>query len=170
MTNPVTGSGYRSTDFPALQADETLLCRAEAYILLGQYDEAVKDMNLWLAQQMKGTYTPLTRESINNYYSTLAYYEPSAPTPKKKLNPEVPIVSVEQENFLHCVLHIRRLQTIFEGLRWFDIKRYGIVIYRRYLDANDAVTVTDELTLDDPRRAMQLPEAGINAGLTPHPR
>jgi hypothetical protein len=170
VSDPLTGAGYYATDFPALEAEEVLLCRAEAYILLERYDDAVKDLHLWASRQIKSYTTPLTRANINSYYSTLAYYEPTAPTPKKRLNPEIPIVSDEQENFLHCLLHIRRIETIFEGLRWFDIKRYGIKIYRRYLDVNDGITVTDSLTLDDPRRAIQLPASVISAGLTPNPR
>jgi tetratricopeptide (TPR) repeat protein len=170
VSNPVTGAGYPTTDFPALEAEEVLLNRAEAYILLEQYDEAVKDLDLWASRQLENYTTPLTRERINSYYTGLAYYEPKAPTPKKRLNPEVSIVSNEQENFLHCLLQIRRIETIFEGLRWFDIKRYGIKIYRRYLDVNNEVTITDSLTLDDPRRAIQLPQDVISAGLTPNPR
>jgi tetratricopeptide (TPR) repeat protein len=170
VTDPVTGNTIYRTSFTALHADETLLCRAEACILLGQYDRAAADLDLWASRHVSTYTTPLTRERINTFYADMDYYQPNLPTPKKELHPEVPIVSDEQENFLQCLLHIRRIETIFEGLRWFDIKRYGIVIYRRYLDANNEVTVTDELTLDDPRRAVQLPASVISAGLTPNPR
>jgi hypothetical protein len=86
------------------------------------------------------------------------------------LNPDITIESGEQENMLQCLLHIRRIETIHDGLRWFDINRYGIVIYRRYIDSNDNVTVKDTLKVDDPRRAIQLPASVINAGLAPNPR
>ncbi|MDR2293456.1 MAG: RagB/SusD family nutrient uptake outer membrane protein [Prevotellaceae bacterium] len=168
-TDPVAGIGYRRTVFPALHADETLLCRAEAYIMQENYDAATEDLALWMSQHTISTVT-LSRDIINNFYSTQQYYNPDDPTPKKKLNPEVPIVSEEQENFLQCLVQFRRIETIFEGLRWFDIKRFGIVIYRRYVDVNNSVTVTDELKLDDPRRAIQLPASVISAGLEPNPR
>jgi tetratricopeptide (TPR) repeat protein len=168
-TDPVAGIGYNRTVYPALQTDETLLCRAEAYILLEDYDKATEDLALWMSQHTTSA-NVLTRELINDFYSAQAYYHPDDPTPKKQLNPEVPVVSAEQENFLQCLVQFRRIETIFEGLRWFDIKRFGIVIYRRYLDVNKTVTVTDELKLDDPRRAIQLPAAVIDAGLEPNPR
>jgi hypothetical protein len=71
---------------------------------------------------------------------------------------------------LHCLLHIRRIETIHDGLRWFDVKRYNIVIYRRYLDENDNVEVLDTLTIDDERRAIQIPASSLSAGMTPNPR
>jgi tetratricopeptide (TPR) repeat protein len=168
-TDPVAGIGYRRTVYPALQTDEILLCRAEAYIMLENYDKATEDLALWMSQHTTSSVT-LNRTLINSYYSALDYYRPDEPTVKKELNPEVPIVSPEQENFLHCLLHFRRIETIAEGLRWFDVKRFGIVIYRRYLDANNQVTIQDELTLDDERRAIQLPQSVISAGLEPNPR
>jgi tetratricopeptide (TPR) repeat protein len=168
-TDPVAGIGYRRVVYPALQTDETLLCRAEAYIMLEQYDKAKEDLALWMSQHTTST-VALTRELINNYYSAQPYYKPDDPTPKKQLNPEVPVVSEEQENFLQCLVQFRRIETMFEGLRWFDIKRFGIVIYRRYLDANNTVTVTDELKLNDQRRAIQLPASVISAGMEPNPR
>jgi tetratricopeptide (TPR) repeat protein len=168
-TDPVARIGYYRTVYSALQTDEILLCRAEAYIMLENYDKATEDLALWMSQHTTSSVT-LTRSLVNSYYPALNYYTPEFPTVKKELHPEVPIVSPEQENFLHCLLHFRRIETIVEGLRWFDVKRFGIVIYRRYLDANNQVTVQDELTIDDPRRAIQLLESVIGAGLEPNPR
>jgi hypothetical protein len=168
FTDPVAGIGYIRTVYPALQTDEVLLCRAEAYIMKSDFGNAANDLALWVRQHTNST-VRLTQEIITEWYQNLPYYTPFDPTPKKRLNPEFSITP-EQENFLHCLLHIRRIETIFEGLRWFDIKRFGIVIYRRYLDANNIVTLRDSLTVDDPRRAIQLPQDVINAGLTPNPR
>jgi hypothetical protein len=75
-------------------------------------------------------------------------------------------------------LHFRRIETINQGLRWVDIKRFGIVIYRRDLGTNEGgsgatadkvVAVRDELTLDDYRRAAQVPRTSIEAGLESTP-
>ena len=72
---------------------------------------------------------------------------------------------------LQCILQLRRLVTMHEGLRMQDVKRYGIVIYRRQVDASQNVLkVTDEMRANDPRRAVQLPQDVINAGLKPNPR
>ena len=51
------------------------------------------------------------------------------------------------------MLHLRRVETVHEGLRWLDIKRYGIEISHN----RDGET-PDVLTKDDLRRAWQLPQ------------
>jgi hypothetical protein len=58
------------------------------------------------------------------------------------------------------------------GMRWFDIKRYGIEITRRTLSttAIEPINEYDVLTLDDERRAIQIPKDVISAGMTPNPR
>ena len=99
------------------------------------------------------------------------YYTPDAPTPKKKFNTTFNIEPTIEEPLLQCILHLRRIITIHEGLRWQDIKRYGIEIYRRQIDSNGSLmTVTDKLPATDPRRAIQLPQDVISAGMTPNPR
>jgi hypothetical protein len=136
----------------------------------GDYNNALNDLNLWITNRIT-TGVILTRDAINDFYGGLNPYIPENATPRKSLNPEFEIAPAEQENFLHCLLHIRRIETIHDGLRWFDVKRFGIVIYRRHLDANENVDkVLDSLTVDDPRRAIQLPASVIKAGLTPNPR
>lgn len=168
-TDPVARIGYTHTMYVALHTDETLLCRAEAYIMQQQYDRAAEDLNLWLRGHTTSTVV-LTPELINDYYKGIEYYRPDDPTVKKELHPEFPIVSELQENMLHCLLHIRRIETIHDGLRWFDVKRYGIVIHRRHLDQNENVEVIDTLEPNDERRAVQLPASVIGAGMTPNPR
>lgn len=168
-TDPVAGTVIRKTVYTAFHADETLLCRAEAYIMLQDYDSATRDLALWMSRHTSSK-IELTRKLVNEFYSQLEYSEWDKATPKKRLNPDFTIVPGEQENFLHCLLHFRRIETITEGLRWYDIKRYGIVIYRRYADVNYNYTLLDELTVDDPRRAIQLPADVINAGIESNPR
>jgi hypothetical protein len=167
--DPIANTGYFKSIYTVFTSDETLLCRAEAYILQEKYDEATADLALWMKRHSSSSVT-LTRALVNSFYSGIPYYTPLSPSPKKELHPEVPVVSAEQENFLHCLLHIRRIETMHEGLRWFDIKRYGIVIYRRYVDEMNIITVKDELKVNDKRRAFQIPVVARNAGITPNPR
>ncbi|MDR1783982.1 MAG: RagB/SusD family nutrient uptake outer membrane protein [Dysgonamonadaceae bacterium] len=173
-TDPIARTGYAHSIYPAFTSDEVLLNRAEAYIIKGEYDKATDDLGKWMTGHVKNG-VKLTRELINNFYDTLSYYTPTNPTPKKELHPlNFSITSKEQENFLHCALHFRRIETMFYGLRWFDVKRYGIKIYRRdvsYLSSVDSVVgVTDELDIDDPRRAIQIPSDVIIAGVEENPR
>ena len=52
-----------------------------------------------------------------------------------------------------------------------DVKRYGMVIYRRTVsESAEILDVTDSLTVDDPRRAIQLPQDVILSGLEANPR
>ncbi|MBR8706464.1 RagB/SusD family nutrient uptake outer membrane protein [Bacteroides pyogenes] len=176
-------AGYAHIVTVPFTADETLLVRAEAKIMLEQYDEATGDLQLWYHSHCAPEYKDskgnirklpeLTRDRINMFFGELAY----APvvsvvdggkdrTIKKKLHPQgFTVAEGEQENFVHCVLHFRRLETLFEGQRWIDIKRYGIEIGHNRKNEDP-----DILTVDDPRRAFQLPIDVIEAGIEANPR
>jgi len=169
-TDPVAGIGYSHWLFPMFTSDETILIRAEAYALSGQYDKAVQDLNTFLSKAHKSP-TTLTRTVIDNYFNGMEYYDPLEPTPRKAVNPDFTIED-GYENLIHTILLLKRRITMHEGLRWHDINRYKIVIYRRTVDPNQGnmITVTDTLTEDDLRRVFQLPTDVINAGLTPNPR
>lgn len=165
-TDPVAKTAYIHIMHPVFTTDETLLCRAEAYILKKDYTNALADMNKFMR---KFVFCQVIKDStINDFYGKMNFYTPKEPTTKKQLNPDFQIEPGTQENFIYCLLHIRRMLTMHEGLRWFDIRRYGIEIYRRTLGGE--TVVTDKLGKDDPRRTIQLPQDVINAGLTGNPR
>lgn len=166
-SDPVAGTGDPYLVWPAFTTDETLLCRAEAYVYLNDYDKATADLSAFQNAFTGGGI--LTRQKVNDFYSAIPYYAPNAPTVKKKLNPDFTLEDGEQENFIQCILHMRRILTLHEGLRWFDIKRYGIEIYRRTVDGPKYI-LTDSLKKDDLRRAIQLPQDVIDAGLAANPR
>jgi hypothetical protein len=169
IKDPVARTGFAHTAYAAFTADEVLLNRAEAYVMLKKYDEATTDLALWKANFVNQG-APITRDLINTFYGGLAYYTPTAPTIKKQINPAFTVEAGEQENFVQCALHFRRLQTLHEGLRWFDIKRYGIEVNRRLVGANGEIKVAATLKVDDKRRALQIPKDVVNAGLEPNPR
>ena len=163
---------YLMTVYAAFKADLTLLERAEAYILLKEYEKACDDLNLWMHNWTKSNMT-LTPENIRSFYNSMSYATWNAPTLKKHLNPsfEIDEEGSIQECMLQCVLNFKRIETLYEGYRWFDLKRYGITVYRRTMNASGTPEeVTDSMLVDDPRRALQLPAEAINAGYTPNPR
>ena len=81
------------------------------------------------------------------------------------------VLTGDDLSVLDCVLHFRRIETMFEGMRWFDIKRYGITIYRRAVNSNgDVVEITDTMGPDDLRRAVQIPLKSRDAGFEPNKR
>lgn len=166
----VAGIGYSHATYPLFTADETLLTRAEAYIMMQNYDAALADMNLYAKNACVNART-MTTDLITSWANKLAYYEPTAPTPKKVLHPAFAL-DPTQEAFVHVLLAMRRYETLHFGLRWFDVKRFGIEIYRRELtsDFTAVSNITDKLDARDPRRALQLPADVISAGLEPNPR
>lgn len=175
-TDPVAKIGYYRTVYPTLTTDETLLSRAEAYIMLKQYDKACADMTMWM-QSITKSKTVLTTDIINEFYKNAKYsYSDAAGLEsqlKKHLNPSFAIDAEgsTQENMLQALLTFRRTETMHMGLRWFDIKRYGIEIPRRVMSSDGKpAKKTDFLSKDDPRRALQLPNKVLDAGLEKNPR
>ena len=175
-TDPVLQTGRAHTVNVDFSTDETLLCRAEAYTILKQYDKACADLNTWMHNIVQ-TSTTLTPQLIKNFYNSVDYsYDDAtkmASTVKKHLNPTFTIDAEgsEQETMLQCVLGFRRIETMHQGLRWDDVNRYRIVIPRRTIGANGLPSkVTDWLKVDDPRRAVQIPYSIRQAGLEANPR
>jgi len=170
VLDPIGGSGYWRGVFTPITSEEALLTRAEANIHLKKYAEALADMQLWSNNTTTLSYT-LTQANINEWANSFAYYTPTAPTPKKKLNPDFQVEAGTQENMIHAILFMRRIQFVHVGLRWFDVKRYGIEINRRLVNGQTTIVeVQDQLKVRDNRRALQLPIDVIDAGLTPNPR
>ena len=169
-TDKTAGIGYLHLVNVAFSTDELLLCRAEAKLLKTpqDIDGAVDDINI-LLNSMAGM--TLTKEQIINYFTARPYMPLHIKTSnqrsiKKELHPQgFSIPDSDTENLIQCVLHLRRVSTVHEGLRWNDIKRFGIELAHPRSGKSD-----DELLVDDPRRAVQIPQEVIAAGLEANPR
>lgn len=131
------------------------------------------------------TYRPvMTIQSNNQFWNSLDY----APvvlegrrdrSVRKKFNPqgfeimgvvngEFPdedFVASTQENLLQMILHMRRMEMLFQGDRFIYIKRYGIE-FSHLVAGKDPET----FYAGDLRGAIQLPTDVIGAGQTPNPR
>ena len=172
-TDIVAGKGVPRMLIPVFTTDALILDRAEAYALKGDYARAYADLSVWMNAFTSNKGTVDAAQLNTAYGSQKAYYTPTEPTPKKHLNPDFTVAAGEQENLIHAVLHARRVTCLHEGLRWFDVKRYGIEIYRRHVDGtlgDGNIAVYDTMPKDDPRRAIQLPPFVITAGITANPR
>lgn len=156
-TDKVAGTGFINLVYPAFTTDEAILCRAEAYVYRQEYAQALADMQTWLKGHT-ATGGSLSLDNIKNYYAQNL-------TTKKPLHPKFALETGLQESFIHFILHCRRIENIHEGLRWFDIKRYGIEIAHNRHGKTD-----DVLTSDDLRRAIQIPSSVISAGMPANPR
>ena len=162
-TNKIAGIGYVHIIYQPFTAEETLLCRAEAKLYLGDRAGAIQDLGAWTASKMIDT--DLTQTNINKKYSGTAddniFVNDMHPD---KMSSEFKVLTGDDLNVLNCILHFRRIETMFEGLRWFDIKRYGITVKHVYRGPQDYDATCDVLEWNDPRRVVQIPYNAVDAG------
>lgn len=162
-TDKIAGIGYVHILYQPFTAEETLLCRAEAKLFLGDREGALTDLDYWTAAKM--VEKPLTQEGIDAKYDgtpeTNIYV---GDLHMQDMSPEFKQLSDVEMRVLHCILHFRRIETMYEGLRWFDIKRYGITVHHAYRGPQEDEIHHDYLRWNDPRRVLQIPANVINAG------
>ena len=172
-TDLQAGIGFAHAEYAVFTTEQLLLERAEAYALSGELQKAVDDYNTIMKIYQKYPKT-FTLKQIVNFYNGVNYYTPKKATVKKHFVKPVYTIDAEgsdQEALLQAILHLRRIMELGEGYRMQDVKRYGIVIYRRQTNTSFTISaVTDSLTVDDPRRAIQLPQDVITSGLEPNDR
>ena len=172
-TDLQAGIGYPHAEYAVFTTEQLLLERAEAYALSGELQKAVDDYNTIMKIYQKYPKT-FTLKQIVDFYNGVDYYTPKKATVKKHFVKPVYTIDAEgsdQEALLQAILHLRRIMEQGEGYRMQDVKRYGIVIYRRQTNTSFTISaVTDSLTVDDPRRAIQLPQDVITSGLEPNDR
>ena len=175
IRNTTTGSGYLRTLNVNFTMDEALLNRAEAEIMLGQNDDACADMTIWM-KNFFNTNVTLTPTSVQTYFKTVPYaYADAAkmvPSFKKHISPRFTIDAEGsvQESLLQCLLNFRRIETVHQGMRWMDIRRYNIEIPRRLIGANGRPSKNlDWLEKDDPRQVVQIPQSIREAGVAGNP-
>lgn len=186
------GIGYPKLHKMEFTAEETLLCRAEARLMLGRQEEALEDLRLWAKSKVYDsesesyTFTDFTMDDVVEYYSynrvdgssrdyiLCAYYSVNydgsvfcdmfANIGRMGYD----LRGDEETAMLRFLMHLRRTETIHDGLRFFDVKRFGIE-YKHYLGHNgdaeqgNLTPAAEEiLTFDDPRRCVQIVETAAN--------
>lgn len=147
---------YTTTDtgFPYIQqillsTDETLLNRAEAYTELGQFEQALKDLNTFYSTRVvnySALTDVLTLSRITNYFET----------PDTK------------EAMIKAILAAKKAEFMQEGMRWLDIVRRDLTVTKNLYVGETETTI--ELIPGDPKRLFQLPEETKLAGIEPNPR
>lgn len=154
--NATTGIPYIMA--PLFTAEEVLFNRAEAYVMLGQYENAIKDINDFLSKRIANYNEASNLVTESEFESFYQFYPP-------ELNPFYEL-DMKQESFLKGILDLKRKEFIQEGMRWFDVKRFNIVLTRK----DQSGQVINRLAEDDLRRAIQIPQAAQAAGITANPR
>ncbi len=171
-TDKVNGYGYVHGVNRAFTTNETLLCRAEAKVYLNDLAGATNDFRLWCQgynvngrmSMLPDSTVDLTQEKIVKFYGDKVGTK-FAPTLHNLDMDAAWSITPAQMPFVHCAIHFRRIEGLHDGLRWHDLKRYGIEI--EHVQGKDAPRV---LVWNDDRRAIQLPQEVILAGLTANPR
>lgn len=163
-TDKIAGIGFVHMLYQPFTADETLLCRAEAKLYMGDRDGAIQDLGFWTNSHM--VTSALTLEGIKSKYNRNAR---GGNIYVSDLHPQEmgfqKVLDGDDLSVLDCILHFRRIERIYEGDRWYDIKRYGITVYHHYRGPLEDEIHTDSLTWNDPRRVLQLPNNVIEAGM-----
>ena len=167
-SDKIAGIGYVHIIYQPFTAEETLLCRAEAKLYSGDQAGALVDLNTWTAS--KQVKSELTMANIKRFYSStktpaqIEYDDYISELHPADMSSQFKVLTGDDLSMLYCILHFRRVETMFEGLRWFDIKRYGIKVRHVFRGPTDKNITVDELNWDDKRRVLQIPQNVINAG------
>lgn len=136
--------------YPAFRGEEVLLNRAEAHAFQNNIDEAIADLDVLAERRYSGAKQPLTVELIKVLFR--ATNDPSF---------------TDQLAVLNYVILERRKEFIAQGMRWFDLKRFGFSVDHR-LEDDVNITILQE---DDRRFVLQIPQSAIDVGgLRANPR
>jgi starch-binding outer membrane protein, SusD/RagB family len=152
ITNVTAGTGVPYAGQVHFSNDEVLLNRAEAYAMLRQYAAAEADLTSFLSlktDDFDATTDVVTMELMKTTYPVVA----GEYTPFYTL-------TEDQAAFVKGIAEFRRREFYHEGFRWFDVKRFNLVVTHRQV--GDAVIT---LAKDDARRAIQIPEAAQTYGI-----
>lgn len=182
-TDKVAGIGYAHTIRREFTLMELLLERAEAKVNLGDLKGASNDLITYhvstmnFSEKTKTTYvanngmTELTDALINDWFAknTNDNYNCFDDWDfLKNMDPnwDIPEAAVP---YMNCVNYWRRYETNFTGKRFFDLKRWGMEYEHVYGNNTSTGVQNDTLRMvwNDPRRALEIPQDAIAAGMEP---
>lgn len=168
-SDKIAGIGYVHMLYLPFSAEETLLCRAEAKLYQNNVSGCIDDLKIWSDSKASATrkMNTLDLNSIVKFYSSSTnadYVTENAPEHMGFKDDEVFADGTDKKYILDCILHFRRVETLHNGDRWFDIKRYGIKVKHLYRGPKDTDITADSLMWNDKRRVLQLPVAVTEAG------
>lgn len=143
-------TGYPYLPSILLTVDETLMNRAEAYAEMGQFENALKDINDFYRVRVQG-YNPntdaVTLAKIKSYYS----------------------IDDPKEGLIKTILEAKKAEFMQEGIRWLDLVRRDIPVVKNIISP---LGEESEITLPagDNRRLFQLPVQVVQSGVEQNPR
>lgn len=156
-TNVTAGIGEPYVAEVLLSNDEFFLNRIEAHVMTGQIALANDELEYFLSTRTEDydeTTDKLTQESVVAKYPVID----GEYTPFYTMTPL-------QTSYIKAIAETRRRDFIHEGMRWFDVKRFDIVV--KHETNNKPVNI---LAKDDNRRALQIPLHATSNGIELNPR
>ena len=182
-SDKVAGIGYAHTIRREFTLMELLLERAEAKVNLGDLTGASEDLCTYHASTMnfsektKMTYVanngmaPLTDDMIKDWFAKNTSSNYNCFDDWEFLKNMDPNWNIPEEAvpYMNCVNYWRRFETNFTGKRFFDLKRWGMEYYHVYGDNTSTGVKNDTIWMrwNDPRRALEIPQDAIAAGMEP---
>lgn len=127
----------------AFTGEEVLLNRVEANTILGNIDAAVSDLQVLSDNRYSGQQPVLNMTVLRAFFG--AENDPGF---------------TDQLILLNYLLLERRKEFIAQGLRWFDLKRFGISVTHTLQDGFSTI----RLESDDRRKVLQIPQSAIDVG------
>lgn len=181
-TDKVAGIGYAHSIRREFWAAELLLERAEAKIMMADYQGASDDLCTYHASTMNFSETnknvymannnmiPMTDEIIHSWFATDRSGEKYNTNYNcfndwnfvTNMSPDY-VIPAEAVPYMNCLNYWRRFETNYTGLRFFDLKRWGMEWTHIYGPNNEEI----RMTWNDPRKALEVPQDAIAAGLEP---
>lgn len=156
-TNVTAGIGEPYVAEVLLSNDEFFLNRIEAHVMKGDIATANSELEYFLSTRTtnyNATTDKLTEAKVVAKYPVIA----NEFTPFYNMTPV-------QTSYVKAIAETRRRDFIHEGMRWFDVKRFNIVV--NHESYNKPVNI---LTKDDKRRALQIPLHASATGVELNPR
>ncbi len=162
--------GVLISSIPLLTMEEVLLNRAEANVMLGNFDDALIDINTFLSTRLSRNSwdgKAITSAEVQSYFGI----DTKALPAWREYIEYFPYfcdftdeANLEKFAYTNTILALRKAEFLGTGLRWFDVRRYDIPI------VHTSVThPTDTLVAGDRRRACQIPDQAKGNGIKPNP-
>lgn len=168
----IAGIGYPHTIYRAFTSMNLLLERAEAEIMLQRYEEAKRDLKFYwnsainsfseedYKQFVDGRYIKfMTDDIFDGYYSrgeNINCFD--SWDFAQEMGVQVP---ADAAPLMNCLNDFRRFENCFEGLRFFDIKRWGLPL-KHTVGLNSEEFIVG---VHAPERAIEVPWEALSAGL-----
>jgi len=152
------GDGWQMVTL--LSSEEVLFNLAEAYAYKGQDQKAIDLLNTYLSTRIlsyNASAHNISASKIDAFYQ--ANPDMLKATPFKVVTPLT-------KGLINIILDYKQVEFAEEGLRWFDILRYGIVVGHNQYDENGNLQKTYTLDANNIHRVFQIPATAMSqAGL-----